>query len=115
MTQYMFFDAQPVMRENVRQPVSGRIRMRLIDLDRRDSERAEVLLSVPQALEVIERLTRSVQTVCRRSDIDAALHSTHTGMGRANASQNPLTHVGREGPEQQVRFEDDEPDDREAT
>lgn len=84
--QYMFYDAQPVMRENVRQPVNGRIRMRLIDY-RRDSEGAEVLLTVPQALEVIERLTRSVQTVCRRSDIDAALHSTHTGMGLENGSE----------------------------
>ena len=24
-----------------------------------------------------------------------------------NGSQNPLTHIGREGPEQVVRFEDD--------
>lgn len=63
-------------RSNVREPVTSRITVPLLDLTGAGREDASMQLTVTQALELSQLLVAQAIQFCRRSDIARALYRT---------------------------------------
>lgn len=80
--EFMIYDVQHECRSSSNEPVNPRsIKVRIIDCQDMhrnglSTENYAAYLSVPQALEIIKALTRSVEEVLRRADIRDALNNT---------------------------------------
>ena len=88
MKKMMILDVKNNYRTDVQEPVNNRMTIRLVDLSvpgvaRPDLKYAEADVTVVQALDLIERLSKAVQEFCQRGDIHQALLSTDSGAMRS--------------------------------